>query len=180
MKIIITPIIVASLMLIIFFSTQTPTISDFQDQQNKADFSFNNVTISLLKKGKKTWTIKAEESQIFNFSSTIFLRKIDGTLFSNDLDQPMLTFTSPLGAYNFNKEHLSMVQTYSSLQMDNFLYLITCDELNLDVQKKLIDAYGNIQINSNQLNVKSSVMIADLSNNLIKLKQNVQGSIISF
>ena len=59
MKIIITPIIVASLMLIIFFSTQTPTISDFQDQQNKADFSFNKVTISVLKMGDYTgdWDI---------------------------------------------------------------------------------------------------------------------------
>ena len=169
-----------SLILTIYLSVQTPSINLPSQIQKSADFSFYDVDISLLKNGKKLWTISATESQIYNASNTLFFTKIEGTVFFNQLENTQFKFTSPLGSYKLNDQQLSLVKTNAQLAMPDAFYLIICDEFNLNAESQIIQAFGNVQINSNLLSVNSQMMRVDLQDNRIYLKNNVQGSLIPY
>jgi LPS export ABC transporter protein LptC len=175
MKTIFAPIIVLTLLLVIFFSSQSPDITS-QKNNNKADFQFENVTISMLSSGKKIWTLTAKESSIYNKSNTFLFNKVNGTFFNAS---NTLSFASPLGIFNYKKNILNLVQTKAKLTIQNMPYFIICDEININTFNKTVSAYGNIYINSNHLILQGSQLNANLNSQKMVLKNNVAGSFIT-
>ena len=139
MKQFFSPLIVVILLVVIYFSTRLPDINTNQpDDRYVADFSFENVTISLLHKGKKRWVVTASQSQIFNFSSTIFLKDINGGFLSENDDATIFEFESPLGVFYFQTEVLDLVRTNAHFSVDDITTFVISDELMVNIADKTI------------------------------------------
>ena len=177
MKLIFSPIIIIILILIIIISIKSPdTYVDLSDQK-KADFTFENVTISMLKSGKKVWSIKADSSYIFKDTNSFYLNNIDGLVYGETKEA--LSFKSPAGAFNSVTQILSLVETKSKLSLPDQSYFITSDEIEINSNSRLINAFGNVLINSDTIIVRGDQMSANLNENKLYLSKDVKGSIIN-
>jgi LPS export ABC transporter protein LptC len=176
MKTIFAPLIILLLLLIIFFSSQSPDITMPLSNEPKADFQFENVTISLLSNKKKVWTLTADESSIYNASDTFLFNNVHGTFFNVS---NTFSFESSLGIFEHKKKMLNLIRTKSKLTINETPYFIICDEININTDKKIISAYGNILINSTHIIVHGSHLIANLNTQSMVLKNNVEGSFIT-
>ena len=177
-KNILTPLIAFFLIYIIYTSTQTPDIFLNNDSKMIGDYNFENVTISLLKDGKKEWELTARQSTIFDDSKKFFLVDINGSYSSKATNQT-LNFHSPTGAYYIDSGILKMVKTSSRLNHNNKSYFIVSDEMELHSYDKMIYAHGNLNVNSDAIILTAQKMIGDLEKNKIYLTYDIQGSIFT-
>lgn len=177
MKGIFSPLVILLMVFIIYSSIRIPTLEISTKKKGAADFEFKNVTISMLKDGKKIWTIKASESSIYNQSKTFFLLEIDGQL--NYTNGHSMAFKSPTGAYQIKDHSLKLVKTNATLFLSDASYYIICDEIEINSKNNIISAYGNLLINSDTLMVRGQKMIANLNANKLYLTHHVKGTVIT-
>ena len=179
MKVIFSPIIFIILTLIIVIAIQSPdTFIDTTTKQT-ADFTFENVTISMLKSGKKVWTIKADSSYIFKNTNSFYLNNIDGNVFGTNNSDGALAFQSPAGSFSTNSQILHMVQTKSKLSAGGQSFFIISDQIEIHSDSRSVHAYGNILINSDTIIVRGDQMTANLNENKLYLINDVKGSFIN-
>ena len=106
------------------------------------------------------------------------MKDINGGFLSENDDATIFEFESPLGVFYFQTEVLDLVRTNAHFSVDDITTFVISDELMVNIADKTIAAHGNVQINSNQINLSGDIMTADLIENKIRIKRNVQGSII--
>tara|TARA_S200000501_G_C20732716_1_gene703570 strand:+ start:554 stop:1102 length:549 start_codon:yes stop_codon:yes gene_type:complete len=176
-KLIFSPIISIILVLITIIAIQSPDTYIDTTNKQKADFTFENVTISMLKNGKKIWTIKADSSFIFKHTNSFYLNNIDGLIFGET--DGTLSFQSPAGAFSTKTQILHMVQTKSKLNIEEQSYFIISDEIEINSSTRFVNAYGNILINSDTIIVRGDQMTANLNENKLYLNNDIKGSFIS-
>ena len=164
--------------MIIFVSIQTPDLKNNKNKPLAGDYNFENVTISFLKNGKKEWELTASQSTVFNDSTKFYLENINGRYFGSK-DNMALAFSSPTGAYFTDNGVLKLVKTSSKLVFDERTYFIRSDELELNAEQKILSAYGNLNINSDNLILTAQKMIGNLNENKIYFSYDIQGSIFT-
>jgi LPS export ABC transporter protein LptC len=170
------PIIIGLLLGIIFVSTRTPTIQSKKNNIITGEYAFENVTISLLKSGKKEWSLTATSATIFNDAHDFYLVDIHGTFFGDSPNQ-QLSFESPTGAYATSDGILKLLKTSATLLMDQQTYVVRSDEMMLDSNKNILHAHGHLNINSDNLIMTAQKMIGHFDENKIYLSYDIQGSI---
>ena len=153
MRIIFSPIIIFILGFIIYSSTRVPKLEISNVKEKSADFEFKNVTISMHKDGKQLWTLKANESAIYNKTQTFYLLDIDGKLIQTG--DNTLAFKSPTGAYHMESQSLKLVKTNAILSLLDKTYYIICDEIEINSRDNMVSAYGNLLINSDDMILKA-------------------------
>ncbi|MEK9727339.1 MAG: LPS export ABC transporter periplasmic protein LptC [Candidatus Margulisiibacteriota bacterium] len=178
MRYILSPIIIFFLLLIIFISIQTPNINPMKSTPMIGDYNFENVRISFLKNGKKEWELTASQSTVFNESTKFYLVDVNGQYFG-DNQKSALIFSSPTGAYFTDNGTLKLVKTSSKLVFNNQSYFIRSDELELNSKNKMLSAYGNLNINSDNLILTAQKMIGNLEENKIYFSYDIQGSLFT-
>lgn len=178
MKLIFSPIILIILVLIVIISIQSPDTYVDLSNEKKADFTFENVKISMLKSGKTVWSVTADSSFIFKDTNSFFLNNIDGLVFG-ETDEEALSFKSPAGAFSSDTQILHLVQTKSKLSISDASYFITSDEIEINSSSRFINAYGNVLINSDTIILRGDKMTANLNENKLYLHNDVKGSFIN-
>ncbi len=103
---------------------------------------------------------------------------VKGKYFGANQNQSFL-FDSPTGAYYTDEGILRLVKTSSKLSFDDISYFIRSDELELNSTKKMLYAYGNLNINSDNLILTGQKMIGNFNKNKIYLSYDIEGSIIT-
>ena len=178
MKRLLLPAILLFFIIVIFFSIQTPIPPLKKQLPHMGDYKFENVTISLLKKGKKEWVLNAEVSSYYKDSQTIYFEELDGNYYLDGKGKAV-SFKSPIGTFDFTKGNLKMIESKSKLSIDNNEYYIHSDELELLTEKSLLYAYGNINITSDTLMLNAQKMIGNFKENKIYLTYDIEGAFIN-
>ena len=142
------------------------------------DYNFENVVISLLKEGRKEWVLNAKQSSFYNHSQTIYFESLSGHYYLNN-NQGSIEFKSPNGTFNFEEGKLKMIESTSKIMSNDSSYYIRADELELFTENSMLFAYGNLNINSELLNLTAQKMIGNFKENKIYLSYDIDGTIIN-
>ena len=122
--------------------------------------------------------LNAKQSSFYNHSQTIYFESLSGHYYLNN-NQGSIEFKSPNGTFNFNEGKLKMVESTSKIISDDSSYYIRADELELFTEDSLLFAYGNLNINSELLNLTAQKMIGNFKENKIYLSYDIDGTIIN-
>jgi LPS export ABC transporter protein LptC len=163
---------------VIYISIQTPDLFKSNSPKMIGDYNFENVKISLLKKGKKQWELTAKKSTIFDNATKFYLVDVNGSYSNKDKNQS-IHFSSPTGAYYIDSGVLKLVKTSSRLTYNDSSYFILSDEMELNSEEQMLYAHGNLNINSDKLILTGQKMIGNLNTNQIYLTYDIQGSIFT-
>lgn len=177
MKSFVLPAIFLLLLTIIFISTRAPNWQRDSEHAIKGDYHFKNVTIKLLKSGKKEWELTASESTIYG--KQFYLVDVMGR-YQNQSEDSLMTFSSPTGVYNTHSGQLNLVQTASQIHVLNSTYHMLAEEIQFNGNAQQFSAHGNIQIKSDQIDLSAQQLIGDFIKNKLYFSYDVKGSIVGY
>jgi LPS export ABC transporter protein LptC len=156
------------------FSLKSPVPSPTKPQ--KSDYSFENVTVSLLKNNKKEWSLTARELIIFNNSNRFYLTTIQG-YYRKAHQTSTFTFASPTGVYDAVLGRLRLINMVSVWNGSQGMYQFMADEVDIYSSTYMLMGYGNIRVTSDRIQLIAQEMVGNFLDNTVSFSYDVQGTI---
>ncbi|MDA1352873.1 MAG: hypothetical protein O3A01_00190 [bacterium] len=147
---------------LLLFVVHPPNIVDLKITPfNKPDYSFQNVTISLIEDGNPTWEIDAQYAAIDKKKALTTLQTVTGNIFSND-SKKVFHFTSPVSTYHLNKQEMKINLPETIIYAAQDPIYLSCDTITWSPQKNTLEGVGNIITRYKNTVMKSRKFSAEL------------------
>lgn len=155
-------VILTAFTALLLFVVHPPKIVDILiTPLNKPDYSFENVTISLLDDGAPVWEIDAQYAALDKKKGLTTLQTVSGNVY-NRTGSKVFHFTSPVSTFHMNKQEMKMNLPETTIYAADAPIYLSCDTIKWSPKENTLDGYGNIKTRYKNTVMTSSRFHADI------------------